>query len=152
MNLKQIHNFSALEILVVDDDDVFRKFMANYIEQAVGLRPHQSPSAREALAHIQNHSIDLLITDTNMPEMNGVDLLVEAKNSDPTLKVIVLFSGLHGSKIDEREILRLGAHMVLSKSEVPSRLIPFLKTYATKSVTRSVREDERSERLYFSNC
>jgi len=135
------------EILVVDDDDVFRKFMANYIEQTVGYMPYQSSNGKEALAHIQNHPVDLLITDTNMPEMNGVDLLVEAKECDPTLKVIVLFCGLHGSKIEESEILRMGAHMVLSKPEVPSRLFPFLRGYASELQKPSNPEYERPERL-----
>jgi DNA-binding NtrC family response regulator len=110
--------------LVVDDDGDTREIIASYFEENTGYAPHMAANAFEALAHIKKRQTELLITDTNMPGMNGVDLLLKAKEYDPNLKVIVLFSGLNGSAIDGEEILRLGACMVLSKLEIPIRLFP----------------------------
>jgi two-component system chemotaxis response regulator CheY len=120
----------SIKILIVDDDEDFLEVVANDVERILGIRPNLAANAKEALEHIQNHSTHFLITDTNMPEMNGVDLLIKAKDHSPSLKVIMLFSGLNGSNIDAKEILRLGAYMVLSKAEVRSRLYPFLRAYA----------------------
>ncbi|MGZ3671871.1 MAG: response regulator [Bdellovibrionota bacterium] len=124
-------------MLLVDDDTIFLDYLACHIEQCTGLRPALASNAQQALAHIRLHPTQLLITDTNMPGMSGVDLLTKAKEIDPLIFVIVLFSGLHGSNIGAEEILRLGASMVLTKTEISSRLIPFVKDFAAISSTPS---------------
>ncbi|MGZ3649550.1 MAG: response regulator [Bdellovibrionota bacterium] len=126
-------------MLLVDDDSIFLDYLAGHVEQCTGLRPAIASNARQALAHMCLHPTQLLITDTNMPGMSGVDLLTKAKEMDPLIFVIVLFSGLHGSNIGKEEILRLGASMVLTKAEISSRLIPFIKVFAAISSTPSPR-------------
>jgi CheY-like chemotaxis protein len=132
---------SALSrILLVDDDDIIRDVIAGYIEHNLGVRPIQAKSAGEALSYLRRNPMQILITDTNMPEMNGVDLLLKAKELDPELKVVVLFSGLNGSKLEAGQILRLGAFDVLSKAEVSGRLLAILGDFdLPRSLQRAVR-------------
>jgi DNA-binding NtrC family response regulator len=125
------------KIVVVDDDEDFLECIACHIEQTLGCRPHLAESAAEALAHLRRHPTDILITDTNMPEVSGVQLLAGTKKEYPDLKVIVLFSGLKDSKINRKEILEMGAYMVLSKSEIRSDLLPFLKAFAVGRLLRN---------------
>ncbi|MBK9041024.1 MAG: response regulator [Bdellovibrionales bacterium] len=58
-----------------------------------------------------------VINDTNMPKLNGVQLLERVKSARPDLPVIVLFSGLGGSTITADDIMARGAHLVLSKTD-----------------------------------
>lgn len=123
-----------VNIVIVDDDHDFLELISHQVEQLVSCRLYRAENAWMALAHIQKHPTHILITDTNMPGVNGVDLLSMVKAHNPKIKVIVLFAGLNGSPIKADEILRLGADLVLSKPEIPNRLFPYLKAYAVGQV------------------
>jgi DNA-binding NtrC family response regulator len=135
---------ARIEILLADDDFDFLEILSSYIERIMGSKPHLARNGLDALVHLQCQSTQLLITDTNMPELNGVDLMTRALDHSPNLKVIVLFSGLNGSKIDAKEVKRLGAHAVMMKSEIHNRLFPILREYAfAQTIYRSLEMIDR---------
>ncbi len=82
-NQAPLEKIALTQILLVDDDDLIRDILASYIEYSTGVVPIQANNATEALSYLQSHPMQLLITDTNMPKMNGVDLLLKAKKLDP---------------------------------------------------------------------
>ncbi|HZY78520.1 MAG TPA: two-component regulator propeller domain-containing protein [Cyclobacteriaceae bacterium] len=88
-------NMSGLEgrkILVVDDNSTNRNILKAQLE-AWKLAPVMANSAKEALAILSsNISFDLVITDMNMPEMDGSQLTNEIKNMNLGLPVILLSS------------------------------------------------------------
>jgi DNA-binding NtrC family response regulator len=76
--------------LVVDDDAQVRHALAKVIE-GHGLATVQAGSGREALEVLQHHGeIPLIISDINMPEMDGIAFLKEALRRHPDLAVIML--------------------------------------------------------------
>lgn len=76
-------------------------------------------SSGEALTALRLEDVRLLITDTNMPGMTGVDLLrfVRSEERWKTMPVIVLFNGLSGSPLTGADIVRIGATLVMTKDE-----------------------------------
>lgn len=119
---------NQLQILIVDDCADFRDTAAAAIAQHLG----QGAGVRcaydgvDALLKLDERLADIVVSDTNMPKMNGIELLKAVKTHFPTVKVYMLFEGLNGSQMTDREVRDLGADMVLSKSEITRLLLPKL--------------------------
>ena len=81
-------------VLVVDDDELVRRVVAELLEDLV-TSIFQAGSAREAVDMVlDQNDLDLVITDVNMPEMDGLQLVEKLKSMRPALPVI-LMSGRH---------------------------------------------------------
>jgi CheY-like chemotaxis protein len=77
-------------ILVVDDDDLVRRVVAEFLDD-LGFSVLEVTSASEALVLIRDRiELDLVITDVNMPEMDGMQLVEELKSMRPSLPVILM--------------------------------------------------------------
>ncbi|MEZ4331010.1 MAG: response regulator [Myxococcota bacterium] len=70
-----------MKILVVDDSGIMRKIVVRTLRQA-GFGGHaieEAENGREALSKIEADAPDLVLTDWNMPEMNGIELVKAIK-------------------------------------------------------------------------
>jgi len=76
-------------ILVVDDDSLVRSMVAEALNQP-GVSVDVAKNGLHAQKKILADNYDLVITDIDMPEMNGVDLLGWMKNSRPQIKGMVI--------------------------------------------------------------
>jgi len=76
-------------ILLVDDDYSVRNFSARVLRQ-FGYRVLEAAGARDALALVEHHDgpIDLLVTDVNMPEMDGPELTGQIARIRPAIRAI----------------------------------------------------------------
>lgn len=66
-----------MKILIVDDSRVMRQIVVRTLRQA-GYSGHdlvEAENGREGLQAVQTHEPDLVLSDWNMPEMNGIDML-----------------------------------------------------------------------------
>ncbi len=80
-------------ILVADDEKIGRKgvhFLLNQMDEDLDII--EAKNGKEALAYIQNHPLDILLTDIKMPFLDGIELIKEALKVQPQLK-IAIFSG-----------------------------------------------------------
>ena len=80
---------APLHILVVDDDDNVRMVL----QKALGKLGHHvslEKTAGEALAALQRSHFHVVITDIQMSEMTGVELLQEIKNLNPLIQVYIV--------------------------------------------------------------
>jgi signal transduction histidine kinase/CheY-like chemotaxis protein len=76
-------------ILVVDDDEDVRSMSAGALRD-MGYRVFEAPGAADAIALLQNRSVDLLFSDVVMPGgMNGLELSTEARKIQPGLAVLL---------------------------------------------------------------
>ena len=93
--------------MVVDDDEGMREFMATLLEMTSDVEAARFASAEDALAAITDSQwkYELILTDLEMPGMNGIELFDQARAMIPGVKAL-LISG--NAMIDEDEILRLG--------------------------------------------
>lgn len=81
---------AALSILVVDDDAMVREATVWMLADA-GHAVHEAADGMEALAYLVNEGpVDLLITDINMPRMDGLELAQQTKARWPGLPVLLV--------------------------------------------------------------
>ncbi len=100
------------EIYLVDDDAEIRRSLAQSLELE-GYQTTGFASAKEALCKLQENWAGVIISDINMPEMNGITFLRECIKSDPDLSIIMLTG--HGDVSKAVESMRLGAYDFLEK-------------------------------------
>lgn len=86
-----IECISGKNILVVDDNETNRYILENQLVYW-NLKPTTAASAREALDMLADKDFDLVITDMQMPEMDGLQLTRKIKQSKPHLPVVLLSS------------------------------------------------------------
>ena len=71
------------DILVVDDSAAIRKILQRVLRQTgMAIRTiHEAGDGQEALAVMAQHPVDLVLSDINMPKMDGLQLLASLKAS-----------------------------------------------------------------------
>ena len=79
------------KILVIDDNPTNRKILASQLQNWKFL-PVLAESGEEALRLLSQHEIDMIITDMQMPEMDGTEVAKKIKNTHPHLPIILLSS------------------------------------------------------------
>jgi two-component system chemotaxis sensor kinase CheA/two-component system sensor histidine kinase and response regulator WspE len=104
-------------VLVADDSPVVRELVTEILT-AAGLAVEQAHDGADALESILHSEPDLVVSDVEMPRMNGFDLLAEVRRRTQRLPVIMLST--RGSVEDRKRATRLGANAYLVKTEFHS--------------------------------
>lgn len=125
----------TLSILIVDDDLQGLGATKKILERA-GNTVFSSANGREALGVVAQQSIDLVITDLRMPEMNGMDLVRELKRSHPDLPFLVMTAF---GRVDEAVwLMKVGAVDFLEKPFSKDQLLDAIqKVQKTRSSATS---------------
>ena len=79
----------SFSILVVDDDPS----MANTLTDILvvkGFEVHAAYCGAEALQILQEHPVDIMLTDVRMPDMNGVELYRATRKTHPNLRTFLM--------------------------------------------------------------
>lgn len=99
-------------LLVVEDDDSLRRLVVRILTRN-GYDVVETASAREALAICEMHggTIDLLVTDVNMPEMAGNELARRVSESHPGIRTLFM-SGAADDPITRHGVLEPGEGFV----------------------------------------
>ena len=83
---------NELRVFVVDDEDVIASTLAMILRLQGGFHATSFTDPLKALAAARVEAPDLLISDVVMPELSGIELAVQVKESCPNCKIL-LFSG-----------------------------------------------------------
>lgn len=126
-------------ILLVDDEEGIRIVLENLLE-SLGYRVVTVENGLYALEVFDSTSIDIVITDLYMPEMNGFELLAELKEKYSQLPVVVITGT--GEIDDAINALRLGAWDFLVK---PIRNISFLQLSLERCLEKAIILKENHE-------
>lgn len=70
---------SKIKCLVVDDMRMVRKQMSFMLNAMGFVHVHEASDGVEALMHLKQNQIDLIISDWNMPNMTGIELLIKVR-------------------------------------------------------------------------
>ena len=99
------------DVLVVDDSAAIRKILTRVLRQTgMAIQTiHEAGDGREALAVMAQHRIDLVLSDINMPKMDGLQLLASLKASHQWQKIPVVMITTEGGETKVAEAVRLGA-------------------------------------------
>ena len=99
-------------ILVVDDEENARVALSKILTHD-GYEVSSAGNGLEALNFLRSNDVELIITDLNMPEMNGLMFLRELNRSYPTSKVIMITA--YGEVESYLEAITLGAFEYINK-------------------------------------
>jgi len=103
---------ASKRILVVDDQESMRGMLADLIEM-MGHEPVAVEDGAQALSRIAEGGIDLVITDLNMPTMDGMELMSQIKARHPALPVVIITG--YGTFHTEKKVLSNGASGYIPK-------------------------------------
>ena len=125
-------------ILVVDDSPTQLRQLQLMLEHD-GYQVRTAVDGKDAMAKIQAEPPMLVVTDLQMPEMNGLELVAAAQESMPSLPVILTTS--QGSEDIAAQALAGGASSYVPKRDLASTLLPVIRqVLSVYQATQSVRE------------
>jgi CheY-like chemotaxis protein len=116
---------SKSRILLVDDDPAVAWSLGKYLTR-IGLSVVTSGDGEEALQLLQREHFDALVTDIQMPRLNGLALIEWVRQHRPDLAVVAITG--FGSASVQDVALRRGAVLYLEKPVDPSLLAEILKS------------------------
>ncbi len=111
--------------LIVDDSPVDRMMFKGLIERISGYTVVEAENGMDALEKVATWNPDTVITDLQMPKMDGLDLVKQLRLDFPRIPV-VLATG-HGSSLIANQALASGAAGYVPKSKLNDLLIPTLR-------------------------
>lgn len=126
-------------ILIIDDEPSILEVLAE-IAQTIDCNAITALNAEEAWPILQEHPVDLIVCDINMPKMNGLTFLENVIGNNLSTPVVMLTAYADKEKIFEA--LRLGAIDYITKPFEPEKLVIQLEKLA--EIGRRIREIEQS--------
>ncbi|HWS67775.1 MAG TPA: response regulator [Steroidobacteraceae bacterium] len=106
---------TTADILIIEDDAIMREALAEWLE-AAGYGVRKASDGNAGLAAVKHAAPALVVTDIQMPGMNGAMVIAELKRGHPEVPVIAiscLFDCGHG--MDANAAIALGAAETLAK-------------------------------------
>jgi len=124
-----MHGGDVKKILITEDSPTMRSLLISTIETLDGYEIVEAASGFEALRLLPREKVDLIITDINMPDINGLELISYVKNN-PNYRDIPLFIiSTESSERDMERGLALGADEYLTKPFNPLKLQELILRY-----------------------
>jgi len=138
-----------IEVLLVDDEASLLDVTKVFLEKEGDIKISTVLSAHEALDLLETHDFDVIVSDYEMPQMNGIELLKATKKAFPLIPFIV-FTG-RGREHVAIEALNLGADFYLQKGGHPRSQFAELRNMIEQAVSRKRAETalRMSERRLF---
>lgn len=114
-------------ILIVDDSAAMRSLLAATLDALGDVSVIQANNGFEALRMLPREQINLVLTDINMPDINGLELLSFIRNNPLYKELPVIVISTEGSRKDIDKGLALGATAYLVKPFKPEQLLELVK-------------------------
>ena len=114
----------GLNVLIVDDSVAIRMILGRALRRTtLSLdRIFEAGDGCAALEILKKETINVILSDINMPNMDGMQLLVELKANDQWAQVPVLMISTESSQTKVMEALRLGAKGFIRKPFEPDQI------------------------------
>ncbi len=118
----------SINVLIVDDSGVMRAMILKSLHMS-GLplgEAHQAANGREGLDVLNQHWMDLVIVDINMPVMNGEEMIDSMKENPETRDIPIVVISTEGSKTRLEKLQQKGAAFI-HKPFTPERIRDTIK-------------------------
>ncbi|MGB3694445.1 MAG: response regulator [Spirulinaceae cyanobacterium] len=130
---------SEAKILVVDDEKNIRMTVAKALDP-LGYKVHTAFDGKDALYQLQAEKFDLILTDLQMPGMNGMELLGKATELYPEIKIALISA--HGTVDNAVEAMKIGAVDFLQKPFTPKELRDLVYRMLEESTSETKQTSE----------
>ena len=114
----------STHVLFVEDEPYFQKIYGEYLEKS-GLTLTYARNGEEAMKHLKEHKVDMIVSDLIMPFMSGLKFIKEARKKHKGH--IIVLTALTG-ETDRQDALNAGAHLFFSKESMnPEQLLKAIR-------------------------
>ncbi len=113
-----------MRLLIVDDSSTMRKIIMRGIRQS-GFKVDEfleAGNGKEALQVLSSNEVDMILTDINMPEMNGLEFLEALRSEEKTKDVPVVMITTEGAENVVKKAQELGVNGFVRKPFTPESL------------------------------
>lgn len=126
-------------VLVVDDSAVDRRLVSLLLSRGTTLAVETAQHGQAAMEYMNRCEPDLVLTDLQMPEMDGLELIRRVRMQHPRVPVVLMTA--HGSEDLAVEALEFGAASYVPKAALPEKLLDTVEQVL--SVSRADRNFDR---------
>lgn len=118
---------STKNLLVVDDSATTRMLISLTLKKEGAYNIVEVADGREAVERLSTEPVDCVLTDINMPQMNGLDLIdyIRSRHREPQLPIIVITT--RGEEASRDKGLAQGANAYLTKPISGPKLVSLVK-------------------------
>ncbi len=116
------------KVLVVDDSPTMRQFIVFALQRLPGLHIDQAGDGVAALKLLSSERYDLLLTDINMPMMDGLTLVGLIRNDTINSELPIIVITTEGAEVTRERAIDLGASEYLTKPLQTARLAEIVRT------------------------
>jgi two-component system chemotaxis response regulator CheY len=111
-----------MRFLVVDDSSTMRRIIINTLHKLGHQDIVEASNGREGIDRVTEGAVDLVITDWNMPEMNGIEFIRSLRTMAQGSKLPVLMVTTNAAQDDIVEALRAGVNNYVVKPFTPDTI------------------------------
>lgn len=108
-------------VLIVDDSELDRRVAGQLLAEDPELELSFATNGREALDRVGESEPDLVVTDLQMPELDGLELVTHLRMHFPRVAVVLMTA--HGSELIATQALERGAASYVPKSQLADKLL-----------------------------
>ncbi len=124
---------STKTILIADDSSTMRAMLVAIVETLGDYQVVEASSGFEALRLLPRDHVDLILTDINMPDINGLELISYLRANPNYKNIPVFIISTEGSAKDIEKGKQLGADEYLVKPFSPATLQQLINQYLNKT-------------------
>jgi len=123
----------SLRFLVVEDSPTMRQLISFSLKRFKGCKIVEAVDGVDALKKLQTEEVDMILTDINMPVMDGLKLITLVKQNPKFRELPIVIITTEGAQEDRDRGLALGADAYISKPIQSSHLLKVITGLFEKS-------------------
>jgi CheY-like chemotaxis protein len=129
-------NSSGPHVLVVDDDPSVRESLGMLLTSA-GYDVALAENGLSAISHLDTVRPALIVTDLNMPQMSGMELIAHVRKRYPSIAIVAMSGEYHGNAVPAGLI----ADRFYPKDEHPHHLLTTIATLIANNSHRATTQE-----------
>jgi len=140
-------SYGQNSVLIVDDELHTREICCDFLEEGQ-FKVESASNGKEALEILSKKNFQILLSDIQMPEMDGIDLLKESRRLYPEMDVILMTA--YGGLPTAIEAIRFGAYDYITKPFSRDFLMNRVHKCLEKSELQKQAERHIQEKIFLS--
>ncbi|GFO61769.1 response regulator [Geomonas silvestris] len=118
---------SEYNVLIVEDSPTMRQLIAFALKRIRGVRIVEANDGVDGLKKLSAERFDLILTDINMPIMDGLKLVSLVRNDANYRSIPIVVITTEGAQEDRERALALGANDYITKPIQPTKILEVAK-------------------------
>jgi len=110
------------KVLIVDDSKMVRN-LHGFMLQSAGYKIHEAENGSDALEQLMCNKFDLIVTDVNMPQMDGYEFTRKAREVEGYEEIPIVIVSTESEAADKSKGFEAGANMYIVKPVKPEELV-----------------------------